>query len=54
MILEMSAKANCKGSANASFVLDKSAASPYYFENLQVEHQRLHVCPWISPTKVQA
>ena len=41
---EMTAKTNCKG----------SAASPDYFDDSQAEFQRLHVCPWISLTKVQA
>lgn len=48
MNLEMVAKTNCKGCADAS------AASPNYFDDLQAEHQPLHVCPWISLAKVQA
>lgn len=45
---EMIAKTNCKGFADAS------VASPDYSDDLQAEHQRLRVCPWISQAKVQA
>ena len=48
MNLEMTWKINCKGCADAS------AASPNYFDHLQSEHQRLHVCPWIPLTETQA
>ena len=45
MNLELSAKTNRKGCADASAVLP---------DDLQAEHQRLHVCPWIPLTKTQA
>ena len=47
MNFEMTAKTNWMGCADAS------GSSPNYFDNLQAQHQRLRVYPWIPLMETQ-